>query len=415
MAGGLTTSRADDLATSEPAGLSPEPIEDLIPEVRRRARRRRLRNLVVVVVAAALVAGLIAITGSGSPATHRTGGSPSPSSLASTLANGATVVPEQPVSLAAGPNGELYLADVGRNQILRRLADGRFVVVAGTGVAGYTGDGGLATAAEIEAPGSLAIGSNGALYFAQTGRTKSPSRLMHSVVREVTPDGRIATVIGQDPNCAVVPSNSISVPAASADFSGAMLTIGSDGLLDVSTTVCPNVLHLGNFVRLTSSAELVRMSADSIRVPKETSGFCGPGVPGPGFIAFECDSGAGRGPRLMVVRSNGSAENYPDLGSQSDAMSASDGTVVAIHNHAIVRVGPNGLTTIATQRQLTNLVPGAKFAWPGVGIGIGREGTIYVDQDFIVARPGCADAIFEIEPGGQIRRLWRSGRTGSCY
>ena len=410
MAGGLTTSRGDDLATNGPDGLAPGPIEDLIPEVRRRARRRRLRNLAVVLVVAALMAGLIAITGSGSPATHRTGGSSSPSSLASTLANGATVVPEQPVFLAAGPNGELYLADVGRNQVLRRLADGRFVVVAGTGVAGYTGDGGLATAAEIEAPGSLAIGSNGALYFAQTGRTKTSSGLMNSVVREVTPNGRITTVIGQDPNCAVVPANSISMPAASAEFSGAMLTIGSGGLLDVSTTVCPNILQLGSFLQLTSSGELVQTSVDAI---PNVSGFCGGGVRGPGFIAFGCSSGARRGPRLMVVRSDGTTKNYPDRGSQSDAISASDGTVVAIHNGAIVRVEPNGLTTIATEHQLASLVPGGQ-GWPGVGIAIGRQGTIYVDQDFIVARH-CADVIFEIEPGGQIRRLWRSGRTHSCY
>ena len=402
----------EHLGTNQPAGSPPEPIEDLIPEVRQRARRRRLKNLAIVVLAAALVASLIAITDSGSPATHRPGGAPSPSSLASTLANGSTVVPKQPVSLAVGPNGELYVADIGREQILRRSPNGRFVVVAGTGIAGYTGDGRLATRAELDGPGSLAIAPNGALYFAQTGQTRTSSGLMNSVVREVAPNGKITTVIGQDPNCALVPSNSISVPAQLAEFSGASLTVVSGGLLDVSTTVCPNVLHLGGFLQLTSSGKLVQTSVDAI--PK-TSGYCGGGIAGPGFIAFGCSSGSGRGPRLMVVRSNGSTENYPDTTSQPNDMSASNGTVVAIHNGAIVRVGVNGLATIATQRQLANLVPGATGGWPGVGIAIDRHGTVYVDQDFLFDRRGCADVIFEIGPSGQVRNLWHSALTRSCY
>jgi hypothetical protein len=409
------TTLEDHRTSDQPAGSSPETIEDLIPEVRQRARRRRLRNLVVVLLVGALAAGLIAVTGSHSPATHRTGGAGAPSSLASTPAERTSVVPEQPASLAVGPNGELYLADIGRDQILRRLQDGRFVVVAGTGVAGYTGDGGPATRAEIDFPGSLAVASSGAVYFAQTARTKTSSGPLRSVVREVTPDGGITTVIGQDPSCATVPSTSIAVPARSAELSGAWLTIGSHGLLDVSTTVavCPNILHVGSFLQLTSSGELVRTSADSIPLPAETSQFCWPEVPGSGFIAFSCSSGAGRGPRLMVVRSNGSTENYPEYG-ELDAMSASNGTVVAIRNGAIVRVGLNGLATIATQRQLANLVPGA-LGWPGVGIAIDREGTVYVDQDFIIGRHGCADVIFQIGPRGQIRKLWRSARTNSCY
>jgi len=54
----------------------------------------------------------------------------------------AAVVPLRPTALAVGPNGNLYVADQSRNQILERLPDGTFVVVAGTGAAGYSGDGG---------------------------------------------------------------------------------------------------------------------------------------------------------------------------------------------------------------------------------------------------------------------------------
>jgi hypothetical protein len=96
-------------------------------------------------------------------------------------------------------------------------------------------------------------------------------------------------------------------------------------------------------------------------------------------------------------------------------MSASDGTVVAIHNGAIVAVKVNRLATIATRRQLTSLVPGATGGWPGVGIAIDRQRTVFVDQDYLFGRRGCADVIFEIEPSGPIRALWQSAVTRSCY
>ena len=96
-------------------------------------------------------------------------------------------------------------------------------------------------------------------------------------------------------------------------------------------------------------------------------------------------------------------------------MSASNGTVVAIHNGAVVRVGVNGLETIATRGQLANLVPGATGGWPGVGIAINRHGNIYVNQDFLFGRRGCADIIVEIDPNRHMRTLWHSALTRLCY
>ncbi len=320
-----------------------------------------------------------------------------------------TVVLKEPASLAVGPNGDLYIADIG--QILRRLPDGHFEVVAGTGIAGDSGDGGRATQAELDNPGSLAIAPNGTLYVVQSGRMKVAGGILNSVVREVAPNGVITTIIGQDPNCRVVRPNSISVPAKSAEFFGAWLTIASSGLLDIATTVCPNILRLGSFLQLTSTGELVQTPADSI--PKTSD--CGNEVAGPGFIVFGCMSGAGQGPRLMVVRSNGSIENYPDNVSQPNDIAASNGTVVAIHNRAVVRVGVSGLHTIATPRQVADLIPGAIGVMGDNGVALDRHGNVYFNQDFLVAHRGCTDVIFKIDPSGRIRTLWRSGFTRFCY
>jgi len=106
----------------------------------------------------------------------------------------------------------------------------------------------------------------------------------------------------------------------------------------------------------------------------------------------------------MIVRSNGSTENYPDNGSQPNDMSASNGTVVAIHNGAGVRIGVNGLETIATQRQLADLVAGAALRMGDNGIAIDRHGHVYVNQDFSIDRRGCTDVIVEIDQTGMCKR-----------
>jgi len=58
---------------------------------------------------------------------------------------------------------------------------------AGTGVRGHSGDGGPATAAEINDPFGVVRGPDGAIYFCEYGG---------QVIRKVTADGKISTVAG---------------------------------------------------------------------------------------------------------------------------------------------------------------------------------------------------------------------------
>jgi len=84
----------------------------------------------------------------------------------------------------------LYFSDTGNNRVRRiRFINSQYVIdtVAGNGKAGYSGDGGQATSASLNQPVGLAFDSSGALYIADRG---------NSVVRAVTPQGVISTVVG---------------------------------------------------------------------------------------------------------------------------------------------------------------------------------------------------------------------------
>jgi sugar lactone lactonase YvrE len=67
----------------------------------------------------------------------------------------------------------VYVADSGNN-IVRRLdtRTGNEIVVAGNGTAGFSGDGGPATNAEFSAPSGLAVDTTGNLFIADTGNQR---------------------------------------------------------------------------------------------------------------------------------------------------------------------------------------------------------------------------------------------------
>ena len=53
-------------------------------------------------------------------------------------------------------------------------ATGDIITIAGNGKAGYTGDGGPATAAEIDSPRGIAVDSAGNVFFADNAQQRDP-------------------------------------------------------------------------------------------------------------------------------------------------------------------------------------------------------------------------------------------------
>ncbi|MGD0499686.1 MAG: NHL repeat-containing protein [Bryobacteraceae bacterium] len=90
-----------------------------------------------------------------------------------------------PMGVAVDAAGNLYIADSGNNRI-RKVSNGVIATVAGTGTAGYSGDTGPATGAGLNEPSAVAVDVSGSLYIADTGNNR---------IRKVS-NGVIATVAG---------------------------------------------------------------------------------------------------------------------------------------------------------------------------------------------------------------------------
>jgi len=74
-----------------------------------------------------------------------------------------------PYGVTVDPAGKIYLSDTLNSRV--RLVDtvGKISTIAGNGTFGYSGDGGLATAAEVNQPAGLAMDGAGNVYFADSG------------------------------------------------------------------------------------------------------------------------------------------------------------------------------------------------------------------------------------------------------
>jgi uncharacterized protein (TIGR03437 family) len=93
-----------------------------------------------------------------------------------------------PTGIAIDKSGTIYIAD-GLNNRVRKVSGGVISTFAGNGTAGYTGDKGPATSAELNNPIGLALDSSGNLYIADSA---------NNVVRMVSSSGTITTFAGNN-------------------------------------------------------------------------------------------------------------------------------------------------------------------------------------------------------------------------
>ena len=77
-----------------------------------------------------------------------------------------------PWGVAVDSSGNIYISDTYNNRIRKVDLSGAITTVAGNGIQGYLGDGGPALSAELSWPNDIALDSQGNLYIADSGNER---------------------------------------------------------------------------------------------------------------------------------------------------------------------------------------------------------------------------------------------------
>ncbi|MEF2965912.1 diguanylate cyclase [Paenibacillus sp. M1] len=93
----------------------------------------------------------------------------------------------KPSGVAASADGNVFIADTGNHCIRKINRNGNIYTIAGCGMEGYEGDGGLAINAKLSRPGGVAVDGKGNVYTNDYG---------NNVIRKISIDGIISTVAG---------------------------------------------------------------------------------------------------------------------------------------------------------------------------------------------------------------------------
>lgn len=108
--------------------------------------------------------------------------------------------------LSIDAQDNLYFTEWMGAVVVQLSPNGTATTIAGTGVAGFSGDGGPATAAQLNGPSSVALAADGSIYIADSGNNR---------VRRVALDGTISTVAGTGSTI-----SNLNNPAPACSFSG---------------------------------------------------------------------------------------------------------------------------------------------------------------------------------------------------
>lgn len=240
-----------------------------------------------------------------------------------------------PGSVAVDNQGNVYVADTANNTVRKITIGGNISRVAGTaGSAGYSGDGGLATAAKLNAPAGIALDGGNNLYIADT---------RNNVIRRVDADsGLITTVAGTGTagyagDFAAATLATLRAPSAVAFYAPGLLYIADTG---------------NNVVRM------VGLRGGAIQTVAGT-GVQGSG--GDGALALSAQLNA---PAGVAVSPTGSVY-ISDTGNQRIRVLDNSGTISAVAGSGVA--GFNGDGAAAT----------ASFSAPA-GIAVDAAGNVYV-------------------------------------
>jgi sugar lactone lactonase YvrE len=312
----------------------------------------------------ALIPGtIVTAAGNGTPGDSGDGGAPASAELSSLT------------GIAVDSAGNSYIADTGNN-VVRKIsaANGTITTVAGNGTAGFSGDGGAATSAELNLPQGVAVDSAGNLYIADGNNERI--RFVSAATGTITTiagngtgvfsgDNGPATTAGlSDPmglvvdsagNLYIADTGNQRVRFVSAT-TGTITTIagnGTQGFSGDGGAATSAELNTPKGVALDSAGNLYIAHASAVRKVTATTGTITT-VAGNGTSSFSGDGGAAtsatlNNPAGVAVDSAGNLYIADTLNQRIRFVSAGTGTIITIAGNGTQgSSGNNGAATSAT-------------------------------------------------------------------
>jgi uncharacterized protein (TIGR03437 family) len=238
-----------------------------------------------------------------------------------------------PDRVSVDNQGVVYIPDTHNFRIRKVTLDGIITTVAGNGVAGFSGDGGLAVNAEIRQPDCTASDAAGDLYFCDFDNNR---------IRMVSPNGIITTVAGN----------------GQSGFSG-------DGGLATSAS-------LNGPVGLAVDGAVLYISDGNDRIRKVVGGIITT-IAGNGTIGYTGDGGPATSAELSTPAAIAAASGtvyIPDRDNNVIRVVLPDGTIHTVAGNGVAGFG--GDSGPATSAKLNS--PRAVALTPSGGVYIADEG-----------------------------------------
>jgi uncharacterized protein (TIGR03437 family) len=282
----------------------------------------------------------------------------------------ATAAQVQPSGVAVDGARNLFIA--GDNRIRKVSPEGIITTVVGNGTSGFSGDGARATSAQLNGPGSVAVDAAGNLFIADGGNQR---------IRKVSPSGIITTVAGNGTRGYFGDGG----PATSAQLVAGSLAVDSAANLYIAA---------GNVRKISPAGIISTVAGSGAACDEDSCPPLGDGGPATSAGLYATSVGVDGAGNLLIA----------DVGNHRIRKVTPDGIITTLvkdvvpchvavdggSNLFIAECFPGGISRVSTSGIITHVaVPGAGYSGDGgpaitaelyyaTGVAVDGAGNIYV-------------------------------------